>query len=140
MNKYTNDTASTGYGQHADYVFGWKEDSLQRAMDKCNDGFGTPESCKELTVQPDSAINACSQKSRVAEQVDGCESLLELHALGIDNELLWQGLLHYLDAILFKQVLGEPLLMPDVASQPPICHNLVMNSSLLGGFLCMYTS
>ncbi|TFK22731.1 hypothetical protein FA15DRAFT_504932 [Coprinopsis marcescibilis] len=67
----------TGYGQHGDYLFGWEGDSLQRAMDNCLDGFGTPESCRELTVLSDAEINRCVQKTRVDETVEG-EYLREL--------------------------------------------------------------
>ncbi|KAF6756323.1 hypothetical protein DFP72DRAFT_283606 [Ephemerocybe angulata] len=58
----------TGFGQHADYVFGWKDDSLQRAMDKCNDQSGA---CRELTSIPDEEMNRCTQKARVDEVVEG---------------------------------------------------------------------
>ncbi|KAJ2912811.1 hypothetical protein MD484_g7613, partial [Candolleomyces efflorescens] len=61
----------TGYGQHGDYLFGWEDDSLQRAMDTCTDQGGQPESCRALTVQSDSAINACRQKPVVDEVVEG---------------------------------------------------------------------
>ncbi|KAJ2922961.1 hypothetical protein H1R20_g14123, partial [Candolleomyces eurysporus] len=61
----------TGYGQHGDYLFGWEGDSLQRAMDNCQDGFGWPEACTELTVQTDAEINACVQKTSVDEKVEG---------------------------------------------------------------------
>ncbi|KAF5330062.1 hypothetical protein D9611_010430 [Ephemerocybe angulata] len=57
----------TGYGQHADYIFGWKGDSLQRAMDNC---WGYPN-CQELTDQSSEVQNSCTQKSRVDEVVEG---------------------------------------------------------------------
>ncbi|RXW18114.1 hypothetical protein EST38_g7736 [Candolleomyces aberdarensis] len=67
----------TGYGQHGDYLFGWEDDSLQRAMDTCTDQGGQPESCRALTVQSDSQINACKQRPVVDEVVEG-QALKEL--------------------------------------------------------------
>ena len=65
----------TGFGQHADYVFGWDGDALQRAMDQCTDISGVPEQCRALTVLSDSQINSCKQQVRVDEVVEGrCES------------------------------------------------------------------
>ncbi|TFK39534.1 hypothetical protein BDQ12DRAFT_650069 [Crucibulum laeve] len=61
----------TGYGQHADYVFGWEGDSLQRAMDTCTDISGVPDSCKALTVQTDAQINSCKQAVQVNEVTEG---------------------------------------------------------------------
>jgi hypothetical protein len=61
----------TGIGQHADYVFGWQGDSLQRAMDKCTDMGGQPSSCRELTQVSDADMNRCTQKVRVDEVVEG---------------------------------------------------------------------
>ncbi|RXW19569.1 hypothetical protein EST38_g6291 [Candolleomyces aberdarensis] len=58
----------TGVGQHADYVFGWKGDALQRAMDQCT-SFGGP--CATLKTQSIDAINRCTQKARVRESVEG---------------------------------------------------------------------
>ena len=58
----------TGFGQHADYVFGWEGDSLQRAMDQCHN-FGGP--CPTLKTQTVEDINKCTQKNRVREPVDG---------------------------------------------------------------------
>ncbi|KAK4225446.1 hypothetical protein QBC38DRAFT_368703 [Podospora fimiseda] len=61
----TGDT--TGYGQHGDYVFGWKGDSLQRAMDgSC---FGAL--CHALESQSVEAAHKCGVPSRVGEEVDG---------------------------------------------------------------------
>ncbi|KAF9525223.1 hypothetical protein CPB83DRAFT_859972 [Crepidotus variabilis] len=61
----------TGYGQHADYIFGWEGDSLQRAMDKCVGGSGVPEACKELTLNTDEEMNKCTQTPRVDEITEG---------------------------------------------------------------------
>ncbi|KAK4168447.1 hypothetical protein QBC43DRAFT_341647 [Cladorrhinum sp. PSN259] len=61
----TGDT--TGYGQHGDYVFGWKGDSLQRAMDgSC---FGAL--CNALKSQSVEEAGRCSVPSRVGEDVNG---------------------------------------------------------------------
>jgi len=57
-----------GVAQHADYMFGWQGDSLQRAMDSCNDFGGA---CPTLKTQSIDAINRCTQKSRVEEVYDG---------------------------------------------------------------------
>lgn len=61
----------TGYGQHADYVFGWQGDALQRAMDQCTDIGGDPNSCRALTVQNDAEMNRCTMNSVVNERVEG---------------------------------------------------------------------
>lgn len=58
----------TGYGNHGDYVFGWKDDSLQRTMDSpCY------VNCSTLTTQSMEAQNACTIKSAVDEDVDSCK-------------------------------------------------------------------
>ncbi|KAK3688900.1 hypothetical protein B0T22DRAFT_426911 [Podospora appendiculata] len=63
---------NTGYGQHGDYVFGWKGDALQRAMDgSC---FGAE--CGTLKVQAFAAANKCSVETRVNENTEGWFSKL----------------------------------------------------------------
>ncbi|KAL1853209.1 hypothetical protein Daus18300_011857 [Diaporthe australafricana] len=56
----------TGYGNHGDYVFGWKDDSLQRTMDSA-----CYVNCDTLSTQSMSAQNDCTVKSAVDEDVDG---------------------------------------------------------------------
>ncbi|KAF2187210.1 hypothetical protein K469DRAFT_663271 [Zopfia rhizophila CBS 207.26] len=57
---------AVGYGHHADYVFGWKGDSLQKAMD-ANCGV----SCPQLKTQATQNANRCVQQPKVKEQIDG---------------------------------------------------------------------
>jgi hypothetical protein len=58
----------TGLGQHADYVFGWKGDSLQRAMD-ASGCMGA--SCKNLKNQAIDLAKKCSVSKIVPEDTDG---------------------------------------------------------------------
>ncbi|KAK0723369.1 hypothetical protein B0T26DRAFT_750644 [Lasiosphaeria miniovina] len=58
---------TTGFGQHGDYVFGWKDDVLQQAMDKSC--FGA--TCSALKAQAFGAANKCTVKTAVKENTDG---------------------------------------------------------------------
>jgi hypothetical protein len=64
-----------GYSTHADYMFGWKGDSLQKAMnstcmfDACG-GAGKP-----LTTQTPAQMAACKIKTTVQDNLDGCKLL-----------------------------------------------------------------
>jgi hypothetical protein len=57
---------STGYGTHGDYVFGWKDDALQKAMN-----FNCNINCPQLRSQTIAAGNKCSVPKRVKEDTDG---------------------------------------------------------------------
>jgi hypothetical protein len=59
----------TGYGQHGDYVFGWKGDSLQKAMEDGKQCMGA--SCGGLKTQAVDSGNNCKVKGRVREDFDG---------------------------------------------------------------------
>ncbi|KAM7203095.1 protein of unknown function (DUF1996) domain containing protein [Rhypophila sp. PSN 637] len=63
---------NTGYGNHGDYVFGWKGDALQRAMDaNCNsDLINDKVNCPTLKIQPIAETNKCTVKRRVKEDLD----------------------------------------------------------------------
>jgi len=56
----------SGYGNHGDYVFGWKGNALQTAMDSnCN------INCPQLKTQTIQQGNQCSVRAVVDEQIDG---------------------------------------------------------------------
>jgi hypothetical protein len=57
----------SGYSTHADYVFGWKGDSLQRAMDA-----HTYVSAPMLKTQSIADQNKCTVPDMVREPLDGC--------------------------------------------------------------------
>ncbi|KAK1750407.1 hypothetical protein QBC47DRAFT_365294 [Echria macrotheca] len=59
-----------GYGTHADYLFGWKGDSLQRAMDsQCM--FTGCENGNPLKSQAIGPMNSCTVPKLVDENIDG---------------------------------------------------------------------
>ncbi|KLU90860.1 hypothetical protein MAPG_09385 [Magnaporthiopsis poae ATCC 64411] len=60
---------ATGYGQHGDYVFGWKDDALQRAMDE--NGCFNAEQCGRQRTQDVAVANRCVIPKTVKEDVDG---------------------------------------------------------------------
>jgi len=63
----------TGYATHADYLFGWKGDSLQRVMD--SDCFfrecGTDRPTGVLPMNTAAERNACKVETTVHEEIDG---------------------------------------------------------------------
>ncbi|TEB19699.1 hypothetical protein FA13DRAFT_1801983 [Coprinellus micaceus] len=61
----------TGYGHHADYVFGWEAGSLARALESTSCLSGIPRNCDKLTLQTDDEINKCTQRVRVPELTEG---------------------------------------------------------------------
>jgi hypothetical protein len=62
-----------GYGTHADYVFGWKGDALQRVMNSsCMfHGCGSPGMQGVLKTQTVDEMNKCKVESTVEENVEG---------------------------------------------------------------------
>ena len=62
----TGDT--TGYSQHADYVFGWRGDELQRGMEAGCIGAN----CPGLSVQSVEQAAECDVPRLVDENFDGC--------------------------------------------------------------------
>lgn len=58
-----------GYSNHGDYVFGWKGDALQRAMDtKCNG-----DACAALKSQSPEEAMKCTVPRVVEEDINGCK-------------------------------------------------------------------
>ena len=60
---------STGYGQHGDYLFGWQDDTLQKAMD----GRCVGATCLDLKVQSFNDANKCAVDKKVDEDTEGCK-------------------------------------------------------------------
>ncbi|CAG8980966.1 hypothetical protein HYALB_00012298 [Hymenoscyphus albidus] len=61
-----------GYSQHGDYVFGWQDDSLQRAMDtRC-----TGDTCAVLKTQSTEDSMKCTKNQTVDDDLHGCEYTL----------------------------------------------------------------
>lgn len=68
-NPYVWSFEGTAAGTHADYMFGWKGDSLQRAMNKSECFY---DGCGSITKQQMSVANQCTIKQTVQEETDGC--------------------------------------------------------------------
>jgi hypothetical protein len=62
---------ATGLGQHGDYVFVWKDDSLQRAMDTSG-CFGAQ--CASLRTQSIDTARSCAVKQAAKEDYNKCKS------------------------------------------------------------------
>lgn len=59
---------SLGYGAHGDYLFGWTDGALQRAMDALGtDCFS--ESCPVLKLQPPADAIACTKPQQAKEEI-----------------------------------------------------------------------
>lgn len=67
---YLSTGDNTGLGQHADYVFGWQDDSLQKAMDTSGCMGAT---CGTLTTQDINSAKTCNVAKTVDEDEEGCK-------------------------------------------------------------------
>lgn len=67
---------ATGYGNHADYVFGWKDDALQKILDT-----SCFVNCAGAKTQSTANMNKCAQKAAVNEDIDGCKLRILLMVL-----------------------------------------------------------
>ena len=61
---------NTGYGQHADYVFGWQGNELQKGMD-ASGCMGAK--CKDMSNQSIDQAKKCSVSVKVHEERDDCK-------------------------------------------------------------------
>lgn len=62
---------ATGYANHADYVFGWKDDSLQRILDTPCHFMTNCSKESNSRLQSVADMNKCTQEVRVNEDIDG---------------------------------------------------------------------
>ncbi|KAK3377239.1 hypothetical protein B0T24DRAFT_678082 [Lasiosphaeria ovina] len=71
---YWSQGDNTGYGIHGDYLFGWKGDALQKAMDtKCSG-----DNCKALQRQADAKAVACTKSQSAREDIGTSKWLTSL--------------------------------------------------------------
>jgi hypothetical protein len=61
---------TSGFGTHADYLFGWKADALDRAMAKSECFY---DGCGAIKKQDMSVANQCKINEIVHENIDGCK-------------------------------------------------------------------
>lgn len=66
---FADSNDSTGFGQHGDYLFGWKDDSLQKAMDALPTGRCANANCQVLKIQSAKDSMACKKSQQVVEDV-----------------------------------------------------------------------
>jgi hypothetical protein len=59
---------ATGYANHADYMFGWKGDALQKILDTA-----CVVNCAGAKTQTTAVMNKCAQNVVVNENIDGCK-------------------------------------------------------------------
>ena len=75
---------TSGFSSHADYVFGWKGDSLQRMIDShCY------VSCPTLKTQNIANQNKCTVPDMVREDLDGCKFLRSRPSRLGTQEIIW---------------------------------------------------
>ncbi|KAK4163136.1 hypothetical protein QBC43DRAFT_345307 [Cladorrhinum sp. PSN259] len=62
---------ATGYGQHGDYIFGWKDDALQRGMDAVLGENCVNDLCPILKSQGATEAAKCVKGTQVPDEVVG---------------------------------------------------------------------
>ena len=72
---YSFDDA-TGFGAHGDYLFGWKDDALQKGLDGLNAKTCLSEGCPILKVQESTNAKACV-KGQAAKEDSGTSTWLK---------------------------------------------------------------
>lgn len=75
-NPYVWSFEGSAAGTHADYMFGWKGDALQRAMDKSECFY---DGCGSITKQPMATANKCSIEKTITEPTEGCTFVTTKH-------------------------------------------------------------
>lgn len=73
----------TGYGQHGDYLFGWKDGVLQKALDARCSG----NACKTLKTQSSAVSTKCSKGQAVVEPVEGCKYSWSRRGKDLDTDV-----------------------------------------------------
>lgn len=69
---------TTGYGQHGDYLFGWKDDALQRGMDALGSTCGSEDCTRVLKIQSGKDAIGCVKAQQAKEDVGTSSWLTQL--------------------------------------------------------------
>lgn len=59
----------TGFGAHGDYLFGWKDDALQQAMDNLGGKCASEDCTQVLDIQSGNDAIACTKAQQAEEDV-----------------------------------------------------------------------
>ncbi|KAA8894411.1 hypothetical protein FN846DRAFT_900927 [Sphaerosporella brunnea] len=60
-----------GYSNHGDFMNGWQQDVLERAINTCTDPSGIVEMCTEFTIRSADEYSQCTIESELNEEVWG---------------------------------------------------------------------
>jgi hypothetical protein len=109
---------SVGYGSHGDYVFGWKDDSLQRIMDEpCY------VTCNSMRTQSMSAMNACKVSDVVGEEINTGKLLthpiLSMQYTSLQTNIKFSKFVNFLAVEALVPALPAVLLASLPWAQPP---------------------
>jgi hypothetical protein len=82
----------TGHGQHGDYLFGWKDDALQRGMDALGKTCGSEDCTQVLTIQDGKDAIGCRKPQQAEEDVGTTNCEFESDGAGLDEANVTTGL------------------------------------------------
>ena len=63
----------TGYGYHGDFITGWEEEFLQKAVDECTNQSGNIEDCPIFDIQSEADARKCTFEVPEVLKSDDCE-------------------------------------------------------------------
>lgn len=72
---------TTGYGFHGDFIMGWDEEFLQKAVDTCTNLSGKVSDCPLFTLQDTSAMESCNLTSVPAAVAQDAKQIKDLQQL-----------------------------------------------------------
>ena len=71
----------TGHGQHGDYLFGWKDDALQRGMDALGKTCGSEDCTQVFTIQDGRDAIGCTKSQQAQEDIGTSNCTCKLNSM-----------------------------------------------------------